>query len=722
MHKKQRECGFRVRLGKFGANVMSKNVLLQPLRNVADPEEGSVLSILSHLMPVLEDWRIGEDFRLEQEELLEQKPILEEEIRGLEDQASATKSQIENIFKNFKYYPLALSLFGVVLSAIGFLSVNFDGFLYSQHIGFLGLSVAVGGVGKLLYDRSIYLKKFRSISASLDQKRADLDAVSKRIEELRKELLARADTFPEVVHAKINFPMAAFNVLGNYVLIDETGLYDSETLETIDLSDVQTDLESIIRRIEGIKTVPVLLSPESADKSQDAIESLFGEEQVIQNLVNDFTSTLRQIHDVELKIPLVGKDSYLAERLGESDLGESESWVSLVDVRNNGLETAQLQSFVDQVEETKEFGTKVLKELKDTFDNLQNICQAYSFARSNSVNALHSSLFEVLNKASWCSKRFYCPRSIQAPAYMEDLLQVHPEDAHRLAFDNLIQNLRQDEVIAKRLDANPQMVDELYANHQAVDELSENMAIDEGGNIVDNGDSPAYLTDQYEESLIRFRRSLKTAMTGSPNPVLSFSAEAELYYDPEMEEWRSETIPYVYDTATVLRYGQVLKVTSDLMIPLWEHLWTEKADFRKSELFRTNDSLIRMTEKESEKLIEVGNQFKADMRTVRENIYLLESDLRSKYDELIAFRNGMDALGLLSDRQKVFLTDEKLKELSIGEKSVLKEAQNYELLLGVEPRVQAERRGTLNDPIELARAPDVLISYTADTPKRLSAN
>jgi hypothetical protein len=79
----------------------------------------------------------------------------------------------------------------------------------------------------------------------------------------------------------------------------------------------------------------------------------------------------------------------------------------------------------------------------------------------------------------------------------------------------------------------------------------------------------------------------------------------------------SDTIPYVYNTATMLRYGQVLKVTSDLMVPLWEHLWTEKADFRKSELFRTNESLIRMSEKESEKLIEVGNQFKADMNRYR---------------------------------------------------------------------------------------------------------
>ena len=163
-----------------------------------------------------------------------------------------------------------------------------------------------------------------------------------------------------------------------------------------------------------------------------------------------------------------------------------------------------------------------------------------------------------------------------------------------------------------------------YATYQAIYDLKGNIDFDEMGNPIDLGERPAFIQDQYQEALIRFRRALSVVMTGSANPILNFSKEAEMYYEPDVEEWRSDAVPYVYDTPSMMRYGQVLKVTSDLLVPLWEHLWTEKADFRKSELFRTNESLIRMIEKESEKLLEVGNQFKADMRTVRENIYLLE--------------------------------------------------------------------------------------------------
>jgi hypothetical protein len=301
-------------------------------------------------------------------------------------------------------------------------------------------------------------------------------------------------------------------------------------------------------------------------------------------------------------------------------------------------------------------------------------------------------------------------------------LNVHPLDAHKLSFDVLVSNLNSDPIVSARIKERQEITDQLYVHYQAIYDLKSDMDFDEEGNMIDIGERPAYITDQFQEALQRFRRTLSVIMTGSPNPILTFSKEAEMYYDPEVDEWRSDIIPYVYNTASMMRYGQVLKVTSDLMIPLWEHLWTEKADFRKSELFRTNESIILMTEKESEKLIEVGNQFKADMRTVRENVYLLESELSSKYDELIAFRDGMESLGLLSERQKLFLTDEKLKEISVGERSVLEEGDDYETLLGLEPRVQAERRGTVGDPIDFVRSPDILISYKGSASKRLASS
>ena len=98
------------------------------------------------------------------------------------------------------------------------------------------------------------------------------------------------------------------------------------------------------------------------------------------------------------------------------------------------------------------------------------------------------------------------------------------------------------------------------------------------------------------------------------------------------------------------------------------------------------------------------------------------ADLVAKYDEIIAFRDGMEALGLLSERQKQFLTEEKLKSLTLGDHSIIEEGEQHETYLGMEPRVQAERRGSAEDPIDLIKSPDILIPYKNNSAKRLSAS
>ncbi len=172
--------------------------------------------------------------------------------------------------------------------------------------------------------------------------------------------------------------------------------------------------------------------------------------------------------------------------------------------------------------------------------------------------------------------------------------------------------------------------------------------------------------------------------------------------------------PYVYRTHEVLRYGSVVKAYSDLMIPLWEHLWTEKGDFRKAETFRTNEQLIRMSEKEAEKLIDIAYQFRDDLRSVRENLNLLGADLRSKINEIGSFRGSMELLGLLSasareaiDRSGGVLGDEELQ--------IADSADRLETILASQPQTQMESRGTVQDPIDLVRGFDALLTVEASS-------
>ena len=696
---------------------MSEKLIVRPINNISDPDEESVLAIVSHLMPILEEWRAGEDFRLEFEELKQKRPSIENEVNVLAAESKTLEDEVSSVYKK-------LNTPGPILCIIGFL-VPVVGVVMQMTILYLLAPLFVGiGVFLISKKKKDLQKNLENLKPKLMKSENELNETNFRIEELQKELFSRVDKFPEVIQIRGAFQQTAKNILGKNILLDESGVFPKTTLVTLDLSSAQSNLDSIVSKINEIKIVPVLLSPNINQDLEDPINSLYGEEVVLQDLVDQFTDNLTKIEDIKIELPLVEQNNFLSQNYQQGNLFSNNYKESdYVLVTSNTIDKKVVEEFIDQVNHIRDFGVTLLSEIKETFDNLESICQSYDLARSNSINNVHTKLFEVLNKASWCSKRFYCPRTIQSPQYIEDVLNVHPSNAHKVPFDDLINFLNSDPVIAIRIKERPELCDELYVNYLGIHEFQGEMSFDENGDPIDLGDRPAFISDQFEEELLRFRKTLAVIMTGSANPILGLSKEAEMFYDPEVDEWSSETIPYVYNSTEILKYGQILRVTSDLMIPLWEHLWTEKADFRKSELFRTNESLIRMSEKESEKLIEIGNQFKSDMRTVRENVYLLEADLKSKHDEIIAFRDGMDSLGLLSDRQRHFLSDETLNKITLStDSSVVKEAEDHETLLGLEPRIQAERRGTVGDPIDLVRTPDILITYKGTSVKRLASD
>ena len=694
---------------------MSKQIVLSPFQNVEDVNEQRVLALLSHISPLLENWRTGEDLRLELEDLNKERPGLISQIEQSKTDLANTKQKISKIFWDISNQWSLAPPAGALLIIINFFA-NF-------HVGVYGAGIVLIGIGasKLMQIKNGLNSRLMEIEKTYATQTSALLNIDNRIIELNKELNSRANTFPEVVQTTLNFPVSFKKILGNQMLLDESGIFANQTLRTIDLSEIQTNLSEMSAEIDRIKHVPVLLSPEHDQNNvNDPLNTLYGEEQLLQNLVNQFINTVGLVNEVNINLPLISKDNYLVQQIIKDGAKAENSTNSSIEISESIIKDSDISKFVDEVNKTKEFGTKILNELKETFDSLENISNTYSVARSNSINNVHENLFEVLNRASWCSKRFYCPRTIQAPKYLEDILDVHPNDAHKLPYDELIERLKSDPIIAKRIKDRPELDDVLYINYGAIHEFEDELEWDDNGDPIDTGSRPAFITDQFEESVQRFRRSLSVIMTGSPNPVLGFSTEAKMFFDPETDEWRSDTVPYVYNSATMIKYGQVLKVNNDLMIPLWEHLWTEKADFRKSELFRTNESLIRMSEKESEKLLEIGNQFRADMRTVRENVYHLEADLRSKYDEILNFRDGMSAIGLLSERQQAQLTDDQLSRIMHVDQSLVTESEENETLLGAEPKNQSERRGTAVDPIDIVRAPNVLVSYEEKTVSRLT--
>ena len=699
--------------------MMIKNVIISPISGASDADEELVLALAAHLGPIMPEWRKGLKLRARASELQTSLPILQQEADSFAKQVRDLDQKITEALEKFKAFRNFIIFVGVLVSVAGGFLYNPWMFLAGLPIMLLGPQLAAKGRGEkeLMVDL-----RAKAQADMLDcQQRAE--KASRSLKKVEQELDERDQNFPLVTQAKVAFSIVAKDIVGESVLFDESNVLPMSNLATIDLSEIGNDLDEIAVKLARIQEVPILLAPKCSERAEgEAITTLFGEEEDIEILVNDVSRSMSKVGEVSLSVPLLEKRSTTAQQLLIGKLVNfNYEDHEVKQILPKIEDTRHIEDFVTHVNNTREWGTQVLDNFRATFDDISHTCNLYATMRSNSLQNLHEELKDVFKRSSWCSKRFYCPRTIQSPEYIYNQTEVRPKDAHALPYDTLMGRLKGDHIIAARLSADPSLDDQLYICHQAIHQFEKILHVEGFSEGMGASDRAAHMDDQYHELLKSFRNILNKVLFGSVKPVLNFSREAQVYFDPETGIWESETVPYKYSSDEVIQYGQMLKVTSDLMIPLWEHLWTEKSDFVKAELFRTNESLIRMGEKESEKLIEIANQFRSDMRSVRENIYHLESDLHSKVEEINVFRGGMEVLGLLSARQEEFLSGDKMRNIGLSDQSFLRKAEEFETYLGIEPKVQAARRGTADDPIGLIREPDLLIPYRNKGTKQISA-
>lgn len=694
--------------------------LTQPIAGVDDRHEQKVLAILAQLSRTLPAWRAGKDLQAEiasrsaeRTPLLSRQSKLREESRDVEAQIAGLARRRDMLI-SFGLGLASLLLAGAILWACLTSTVE---------------KRALALVLLLVYPPVWARRKFRREKERLVELRTrsereqaqvadEIGRINERLATISRELADRPVSFPEIRLAEICFPVLQRKILGYDCLLDGSGVFPVAKLSTIDLSDVGDGLEPIAEAVSQLVNVPVLLAPASSFTGDEPLERLYGEEDEFQKLVAAFTGILGRVRDISLPLPLIPGRSPVAAAIPKGKPLE-QGHGNVIEIVGADVGPGSVEEFVARVNDVSIHGQRTLASLNRTFEALSSIGRLYARARSGSINHLHQQLFDVLDRASWCTKRFYCPRSIQSPSFVYDTLGICFEEAHAMPLADLLTKMRGDPVIAARLAERPDLVEQLRVAALSVEEFGPEMARDPQGNPLPPEPRAIYIEDQYAEALKQFRLALTAALFGSTNPTLCFSEESRVHYDPTVEEWRSAVSPHAYSTGQVQRYGQILKVQNDLLFPMWEQLWQEKADFRKSELFRTNESLIRMSEKESEKLIEIGNQFRADMRTIREHVYLLEPELIAQIGEVRRFKDGMGALGLLSETHRAMLADDKLGNLTIPEGSLLAEGHAHETLLGLEPKNQTARRGTVHDPIDDARAPGILIAHTVQRTPRL---
>ena len=574
-------------------------------------------------------------------------------------------------------------------------------------------------------------KELRRAEQSHNGAAGELAASRKNRDALAKRIESQRPTKPAVSGiGRIYLPYERVEMAGKSVIVDRSGLSGSAEIRMPDLATNPDTLKSVRATIEGAKGMPVLLRP--AEEGQSELESLQGEESELKAAVEDFTDMVCAVPVHSVELPLVNKSSSTAQAFG-ADEAKTEATISPgVIIRD--ANASQTDAAVDRVNEVAErmraVGSDVDKALTSCFGELQQTLDRYSELRSDALHSLHTHLVGAMERSSMLSVYYFCPKCNRVPEYLYWVLGVRLEDAHLSNQAELLTRMMDVPEIEQRLQREQGIVHQLAQAHRSLAELhaeldalesrmaASSTAVGADVDLASVQSSKARqkaFASQYDEMLREYRAVIRLAVTGSKRDAFDFSHEARLYLDPVHRNWTCEACQTTYDDPEVSNMGRILKAKADLMMPMWNALWTEKEDFRKSEIFRTNEAIQRMTEKESEKLIDVSNQYKADMRPVRENLVRYSGEAESKQEQLYDTLTSLQDIGLL-DVEKAKSVREQMQGL-LGDKiaTYKRSAESKELLLNLEPQAQVQRRPTSRDPIDFFLSPSALFrQVTAD--------
>ena len=685
--------------------------------------EERVISLLHHLRGAKSKWEAKVAAEGATRELQERIEDLETQIKALTESSALHPLSFTQAFNQSKSTLIAGAAFAC-LAAGAITGSNQNSKDAAPLFYLLGSGSALAAAVRT--GQSIRRSREEAAQSSdrLSMLRDELSQSRSSYSEEAKILRSNNIDLPQITIGKALIPIDTVEILGKPFLISREKLIKPTKLKSIGLRDLTNESQEIIDLTSRLNLIPVLLQPDedSISESRESNSALHGEERSLKEAVGRYVNTLASIGDEELELSAILPQTSLGKALAMA-ASDNETVGIETDMSSISFALSDTSSDIDeelkkfeQLHETTEAASKTaIPQLARINDELKALCNRYRVARTTSTNELHLNYQNILRRANWASKQFYCPRTILSKDYLQALIGLDLEEAHNLTAEELVSSLQSDHSINDRLNSKPQLVDDLLKSHSAVQELiqSYGLNVDNRG-VARAGSAAEHIIDQLKQEISLFRQRLIESLTGSPNGFLGISESARLYYDPIRDTWSSPVLPYSYTSSEAEQYGQLMRTDVDLLLPLWEHLWTEKADFRKSELFRTNENIQRMSEKEGEKIKQIGYQFQSDLREVRSNMFLAKADFDAKIQELAEYEDSVKELGLMDENQlqKLQAATSELAAVS-GETSG--DAEGYELILMQEPTNQLLlRQSGVHDPIDVIKSPDLLIEGGQD--------
>lgn len=520
---------------------------------------------------------------------------------------------------------------------------------------------------------------------------------------------------------RIHCPLTAVDFAGYTLAIDRSGLMPKVAVRLPDIATNPEAVAAIQRAVERAKNKPLLL--QAASDQPTEVDELQGEERDLKAAVESFTDMLDAIPTIEERLALLRNGSGMVRaavaRLPAAAADPSPA--AVLRLEDGSTDTAAVQRISDVARRLRAIGKNADRVLRGLYQDLGGVLTDYRDLRAEALDRLHGSLHQVFQRSEMAYVTCYCPKCNRVPAYLYHKLGIELERAHELPPTQLLSALQADPEVRERLVSDEKLVADISAAMDSIREIDANIvrweadlkhnaehmgaAINELRSLESRLQA---LRSQRVQFIDQFRARVRKALTGNERPLLELSRQARLYKDRDRETWTCGACNTVFGDPQVARMGLMLRIKDELMMPMWNHLWTEKDDFRKSELFRTNEQLQRLMEKEAGALRDVAEQYRADMRPVRENLILAATDATAKRDQLDSTVGSLEAMGMIPPEQRKEWMS-RLATMTGGDLGALrKRAEMKETLLSFEPEAQMNRRVPALDPVNAFITPDAL--------------
>jgi hypothetical protein len=636
-------------------------------------------------------------------------------------------------------------------------------------LSFIDLAIGVV-LGLVAFGVMFYLQKKNkdeialeqsNAKAALDDVKSKLDAGTKRkgdaeelVAKLEKDIKKNTPEDHSFQIGKIYYPMKVASFGGNKVVLDYAGRTQSEKFTIPDLSGDVDALEDVADGIEDVQEPPVLIQPRENDG--DELDSLLGNEAKLKKTVEEFQDVVTRIELVERDVPLVDKTDEKGKKLlkilskAKPSSGKLTGRVVPIEKEVVDEHVKNMDDVVKMVDAVKQGDTDIVAQLEESYKSLEDTITMYSELRNTALHIHHQGVGGIQQRSSWLSYNFYCPSCNQVPSWVFLRAGITPELAKSMSYDAIMEKLNdydgsQKVFATEDIDNSDCPVINRKMKLREVTERREKFTKELAKAEATYTDplelkqrtkglfTQLHSCDEQIEKIVHY------FLFGKENVVFEINETSRLRYKPSEDptpddqgtwacqkcdqEWPEGVITEGEDFEQQqliheAKLGAVPLWMENLLLPLWNHLWTEKEEKIIEE---AKDSARELRDRGVDEMKDIDkftSQFSDQMSPIVNRMVDLGSDATNKRNQLLSTLRGLKKVGILQSKD----ADEMLTALgNVPEPTVYRRKMDkIKKSLGERSKEQAGLRPNMRVPVDQLRDPS-FVFQDDETMKQLFA-